>query len=86
LPYYCICESALVEDANAAAAYQLFDVVDEEAVRGDHHVMWFEDGAELAGLFEVEQDFSFARCVEQDGVDLFEQRCVGVVERDLDAE
>src|SRR5882757_534807 len=75
---YCICESALVEDAHAAAPYEFFDVVDEEAVCGDRHVVRFEDGAELAGLFEVEKDFSFAWCVEQDSVNLFEQRGVGV--------
>ncbi len=48
--------------------------------------MGFEDGAELAGLFEVEEDFAFAGGVEEDGVDFFEERGVGVVERDLDSE
>src|SRR5260370_42383094 len=77
---------SLVQPTNATAPHQLFNVVDEEAVGSDRHVVRFEDGAELAGFFEVEQHFSLAGCVEQDGVDLFEQRGVWVVERDLDAE
>ena len=50
----------LVHDADAAPAYQFFDVVDEEAVGGDQHVVGLENGAELSGLFEVEQDFALA--------------------------
>src|ERR1700730_12174318 len=77
---------SLVQHANAATADELFDVVDEEAICGDGDVVRFQYGAELAGFFEIKQNFSFTRCVEQDGVDLFEQGDVGVVERDLDAE
>src|SRR5260370_5893328 len=51
---------ALFQHANSAAAYELLDVVDEEAVGGDHDVVGFENGAELAGLFEVEHEFAFA--------------------------
>jgi hypothetical protein len=76
----------LLEDANSTTAYELFDVVDEEAVGGDGHVVRLEDGAELAWFFEVEEDFALAGRVDEDGVDLFEQRSVGVVERDFDAE
>ncbi len=76
----------LLQHANSATAYEFFDVVYKEAVCGDHHVVWFENGAELAGLFEVEKNFTFAGRVEQDGVNLFEQSGVGVVERDFDAE
>ena len=77
---------ALLEHSHAATSHEFFDVVDEEAVCSDHHVVRFEDGAELAGLFEVKQDLAFAGRVEQNCVDLFEQRGVGVVQRDLDAE
>ena len=62
----------LVEDANAAAAYELFDIVDEETVCGDQDVVRFENCAELTGLFEVEQDFAFAGCPKEDGVKFFE--------------
>jgi len=78
--------ASLFEDANPSAAYEFFDVVDEEAVRSDCDVVWFEDGAELARLFEVEKNFALARRVDEHGVDLFEQRCVRVVERDFDAQ
>src|SRR5258707_7200815 len=61
---------SLVQHANATAPDELFDVVDEEAVCSDRHVVRFEDGAEFTGFFEVEQHFSLAGCVEQDGVDL----------------
>src|SRR5436189_6147699 len=67
----------LFEHTHAAAAYELFDVIDKEAVCGDRHVVRFEHSAELAGLFEVEQDLAFAGRVEQNCVDLFEQRGVG---------
>ena len=76
----------LVEHADAAAAYQLFDVVDEEAVGRYSDVVGFEDGAELAGLFEVEENFALAGGVDENGVNFFEERGVRVVERDLDAE
>jgi hypothetical protein len=60
-------------------------VVDEEAVCGDRDVVGFEDRAELARLFEVEEDFAFAGGVDEDGVDFFEECGVGVVQRDFDA-
>ena len=76
----------LVDDADSAAAYEFFDAVDEEAVGGDEHVVRLQHGAELAGLFEVEQQLALAGCAEEDGVEFFEQRGVGIVQRDLDAQ
>jgi hypothetical protein len=75
----------LVDDADTASAYELFYLVDEEAVGGYKDSCGFEDRAELAGLFEVEQELAFAGRVDQDGVEFFEQRRVGIVERDLNA-
>ena len=62
----------LVQHANAATAHELFDVVDEEAVGGDHHVVGFEDAAELAGFFEIEQDLAFSGCPEEESVQFFQ--------------
>ena len=76
----------LVDNTDSASAYELFDAVDEEAVGGYHDVLRFEDGAELAGLFEVEQELTVAGCAKQDGVNFLEESGVGVVQRDLDAE
>ena len=76
----------LFEHADAAPAYQFFNVVYEEAVGGYGDVVRFEDGAELARLFEVQQDFAFAGCAEEDGVEFFKQRGVGVVQGDLNSQ
>jgi hypothetical protein len=54
--------------------------------RIDLEVMRLEDGAELAGLFEVEQDFALAGGAEEDGVKFFEESGVRVVEWDFYAE
>ena len=45
---------ALVEYPYPATPDELFDVVDEEAVGGDGDVVRLQNGAELAGLFEIE--------------------------------
>ena len=66
-------------------AFERGDICDEEAVRGDCDVVRFEDSAELAGLFEVEQDFSFTGRAEKYCVQFFEERGVGVVQRNPDA-
>src|SRR5260370_38969115 len=77
---------ALVEHTNSAAPYEFFDVVDKEEDCSDRHVVRFEHSAELTGLFKVEQNFYFDGCVEQDRVDLFGQRCVGVMQGHSDAQ
>ena len=48
-------KALLVDDANAAPAYQLLDTIDEEPVCGDEHIVRLQYGAEFAGLFEVQQ-------------------------------
>ncbi len=76
----------LFDDADSALTYEFLDPVDEEAVGCDHDIVGFEDGAELAGLFEVEQQLALARGVNEDRVELVEERDVRIMERDLDAQ
>ena len=40
----------------------------------------------VSGFFEAEHELAVAGSADENGVELFEQRGVGVVERDLDAE
>ena len=78
-------EAVLRDDFDAAGADEFFDAVNEEAVGADVEAGGFEDGAELAGLFEVEKKFASARHFHKDAEELVEEMGVGVVERDLDA-
>ena len=72
-------DDLLVQNADAATADELFDVVDEEAICGDHNAVRFENSTEFAGLFQVEEDFSLSGCTEENGVEFFEQCGVGIV-------
>src|SRR5882757_6117351 len=73
-----------VHDANATTADQFFDVIDEETISGNCDSVGLKHSAELAWLFEIEQQLAASRSRHQDGVQLFEQRNVGAVEWDLD--
>ncbi len=74
-----MCQVRANRERERRHGYELFDVVDEEAVGSDGDVVGLEDGAELAGLFEVKENFALARCAEEDRVQFFEERSIGIV-------
>jgi hypothetical protein len=79
-----ICHFRLVDDADAAAANQFFDAIDEKTVGGDCHIVRLEYGAEFTRFFEVEQDPAVARRGQEDGAQFFQQREVRMVQRNFD--
>ena len=74
----------LVDYAHTTAADQLFNSVDEQAVRAYCDVVGLEDSAKFTGLLEIEQEPALTGCGEEDCLEFYEQRGVGMMQWHFD--
>ena len=66
-----------MDHAHTSAPHEFLDAIDEEAVGGYFQAGWFEHGAELAGLFKIEQQLAGAGAFAKEAEQLGEERGVG---------